>query len=269
MPGSPDKSKPRSPSGPAKRGGVPTEPSPAILPATAPRQRLRGEERERVIAQEAVRFFAEVGFDGDTRELARRLGVTQSLIFRYFPTKKALVDRVYQEVYVGRWNPYWESVVADRSIPLQDRLDRLYKDYARTALTWDWVRIFMFSGLRGEDINKRYLGFLRSRILEPVAAEVRAELGLPSPQARPLLPEEIELVWGMSARIFYFGQRQWIFDVPLEQDLDHMISVAVAHFVAGARVVVPALLASSGPLAPNSGRGKPAAARRRVPDAAA
>jgi AcrR family transcriptional regulator len=129
----------------------------------APRRRLKREDRDREIAQAAVAFFAEVGFDGDTRELARRMGVTQSLIFRYFPSKAALIERVYQEVYVGRWNSYWESIIADRSMPLQTRLLRFYKDYARVALTYDWVRIFMFSGLRGENINNRYLEFLRSR----------------------------------------------------------------------------------------------------------
>jgi len=86
-----------------------------------PRKRMKREDRDREIAAAAVAFFAEVGFDGDTRELARRLGVTQSLIFRYFPSKAALIERVYQEVYVGRWNPYWETIIADRSVPLQDR----------------------------------------------------------------------------------------------------------------------------------------------------
>lgn len=192
--------------------------------------------------EEAVRFFAEVGFDGDTRELARRMGVTQSLIFKYFPNKATLIERVYQEVYVGRWNPYWEVIIADRSIPLQERLTRLYGDYAKTALTWDWVRLFMFSGLRGEAINQRYLQFLRSRVLEPVATEIRADLGLPAPDVVPLTVAEIELVWGINARIFYFGQRRWIFNVPLEGDIDELIRLTISHFIAGAQAVVPSLV---------------------------
>ena len=81
-------------------------------------KRLTGPEREKHIAQEAVKYFAEVGFVGDTRELAQRLGVTQSLLYKYFPSKEALINRVYEEVYLGRWNPFWESVVKDRTIPL-------------------------------------------------------------------------------------------------------------------------------------------------------
>lgn len=214
----------------------------SVVADSPPRRRLSGEARERAIVEEAVKFFAEVGFDGDTRELARRMGVTQSLIFKYFPSKAALVEKVYQEVYVGRWNPYWEIIIADRRVPLQERLTRHYCDYAKTALTWDWVRLFMFSGLRGEAINQRYLQFLRSRVLEPVAAEIRADLGLPGPDVVPLTVAEIELVWGINARIFYFGQRRWIFNVPLEEDIDELIRLTISHFIAGAKAVVPDLV---------------------------
>jgi len=117
--------------------------------------RLTSQEREKQIVLAAVEFFAEVGFSGDTRQLARRLGVTQSLIYKHFPTKDALIDKVYEEVYVGRWNPFWETVIQDRSIPLEERLVSLYIEYSKAALTRDWVRIFMFSGLRGESINKK------------------------------------------------------------------------------------------------------------------
>ena len=213
----------------------------------APRRRLKREDRDREIAQAAVAFFAEVGFDGDTRELARRMGVTQSLIFRYFPSKAALIERVYQEVYVGRWNSYWESIIADRSMPLQTRLLRFYKDYARVALTYDWVRIFMFSGLRGENINNRYLEFLRSRVLEPIAKELRVELGLPGFEQVPLTEEEVELIWGINARVFYLGQRLWIFNAPLTLDIDQIIDQTITSYLAGAKQTIPDLIKAKRP----------------------
>jgi AcrR family transcriptional regulator len=220
--------------------------SASLLAPSAPRRRLKREDRDREIAQAAVAFFAEVGFDGDTRELARRMGVTQSLIFRYFPSKAALIERVYQEVYVGRWNSYWESIIADRSIPLQTRLLRFYKDYARVALTYDWVRIFMFSGLRGENINTRYLEFLRSRVLEPIAKELRVELGLPGFEEVPLTEEEVELIWGINARVFYLGQRLWIFNAPLTLDIDQIIDQTITSYLAGAKQTIPDLIGVSG-----------------------
>ena len=216
--------------------------SKAKVAAPTPAKRLSGAEREKHIVSEAVRFFAEVGFGGDTRELAQRLGVTQSLLYKYFPNKEALINRVYEEVYLGRWNPFWESVIRDRSIPLQERLTRLYIEYAKAALNRDWVRIFMFSGLRGEDINRKYLDVLRSRILEPIAVELRHELKLPPPEEIALKSAEIELVWSINARVFYFGQREWIFNVPVEDDLDTLIVQTIEHFIAGARVVLPKIL---------------------------
>lgn len=217
----------------------------ARTPAKTTAKRLTGPEREKHIAQEAVRYFAEVGFVGDTRELAQRLGVTQSLLYKYFPSKEALINRVYEEVYLGRWNPFWETVVKDRTIPLKDRLTRHYIEYAKAALTRDWVRIFMFSGLRGEDINRKYLQVLRERILEPIAIELRHEFGLPSVSQIPLQTSEIELVWSVNARLFYFGQRKWIFDVPIEDDLSDLINMTIEHFIAGARVVLPQILEKS------------------------
>ena len=55
---------------------------------------------EKMIVEEAIRFFAEAGFAGQTRELARRLDVTQPLLFQYFPTKDDLIERV--RVWDGR-----------------------------------------------------------------------------------------------------------------------------------------------------------------------
>ncbi len=224
--------------------------------------RLSAADREQHIVEEAVRYFAEVGFGGDTRELAKRLGVTQSLLYRYFPSKEALINKVYELVYMGRWNPFWEAVIRDRTLPLAERLTRHYTEYAKAALTRDWVRIFMFSGLRGEDINRRYLAVLRERILVPIAAELRHELKLPGVDVVPLSGAEVELVWSINARIFYFGQRMWIFDVPLEGRLEDLIRLTVDHFLAGARETLPQLLHQR---ANADGAAPPVAARAAQP----
>jgi AcrR family transcriptional regulator len=68
-------------------------------------KRLAAAEREQQIIAEAVRFFAEVGFTGQTRELAQRLHITQPLLYRYFPTKQDLIERVYKDVFFKRIDP--------------------------------------------------------------------------------------------------------------------------------------------------------------------
>ena len=57
------------------------------------RRNMRAAERERFIVDEAVKFFfAEHGFGGQTRELAKRMGITHSAIYRHFPSKEALIE---------------------------------------------------------------------------------------------------------------------------------------------------------------------------------
>src|SRR4051794_15582071 len=57
--------------------------------SSRPRRNMRAVERERLIVDEAIRFFAERGFDGEMRELAIRIGIAHSAIYRHFPSKEA------------------------------------------------------------------------------------------------------------------------------------------------------------------------------------
>jgi AcrR family transcriptional regulator len=213
----------------------PSDPSRPRWPGagTRRRRRLPRDTREQLIAKEAVRFFAEFGFGGRTRELARRLGVTQPLLYRYFPSKAALIDRVYEEVYLNRWKPEWEALLDDRSIPLPERLTRFYQDYARSILSYEWVRIFLFSGLEGVSINRRYLKLVRDRIFLRVAREIRAAYGLPRVRRRDVVEGETELVWALHASIFYIGVRKWVYGLPVPRDIDAAVARKVRAFLEG------------------------------------
>jgi AcrR family transcriptional regulator len=200
------------------------------------RQRLPPDEREREIVRGAVAYFAEVGFEGSTRDLAARLGITQPLLYRYFPSKEALLDRVYQEVYLSRWDPRWEARLAARSVPLAERLTAFYRDYARVILTYEWVRLFMFAGLKGLDFNTRYIAFLRRVVFERIAIELRAACG--QPEGTSLCEEEAELIWSLHAAIFYLGVRRWIYAMPMPADLDADIALKVRAFLSGAPVAL-------------------------------
>src|SRR5258708_15860922 len=168
------------------KASTPTEESVVKASAKArPRSATRGPprldptQREAIITREAVAFFAECGFEGQTRELAKRLRITQPLLYRYFPTKEALIERVYQEVFVGRWNASWGKLITDRAEPLKSRLTQFYREYAETILTYEWIRLFMFAGLKDLGLNDRYLKMLRERVFEKVIVEIRAAYGRP------------------------------------------------------------------------------------------
>lgn len=204
------------------------------------RKRLQRGEREAMIVKEAVRFFAEHGFKGQTRQLAQRIGITQPLLYRYFPNKTALIERVYEEVFIARWNPEWETWLTDRTQPLHARLVRFYQDYTRNILHYEWIRLFLFSGLEGLDINRRYLRFMRERIWSKVVAEIRFEGGRPTLEQEAASETEIELVWAVIASIFYIGVRRWVFGLRVPDDLDAIIEDKVRGFLEGAPAAMAA-----------------------------
>lgn len=210
---------------------------PASKPA-APRQRLDPAERERLIVEGAVRFFAEVGFDGHTRDLARRLGITQPLLYRYFPSKEHLIERVYEEVYLKRWQPRWDVLVADRRQPLEDRLIQFYKEYTGVIFNSDWIRIFMFAGLKDVGINKRYLAIVRKRLFIPLCSDLRQLAGLPDTDTQPLTNEEVELASALHGSIIYVAIRKWIYHLPLPKDLDAHVERVVRTFLHGAPMIM-------------------------------
>jgi TetR/AcrR family fatty acid metabolism transcriptional regulator len=68
---------------------------------TTPRRRLAPEARTAEIMAAARVLLREVGYEKFLpAELARRCGVTEPLIYKYFPTKRDLLARVVNEWYV-------------------------------------------------------------------------------------------------------------------------------------------------------------------------
>src|SRR5246500_4835838 len=159
---------------------------------TRPKQkRLSPDDRRKEFVAKATEFFSEEGFGGGTRDLARRLGVTQPLLYRYFPSKDDLIKEVYRTVYLEPLDEGWDGLLADRSRPLRDRLLEFYRGYTKVIFRRKWLRIYLYSGLRGLDINRWYVGVVRDKILTRIIRECRHDLGLPA-QSKPMAPE-IEL----------------------------------------------------------------------------
>ena len=199
--------------------------------AGAKQRRLSPDDRRREFVAKATEFFSEEGFGGGTRALARRLGVTQPLLYRYFPSKDDLIKEVYRTVYLDPLDTGWEKLLADRSRPLRERLLEFYRAYTDAIFTRKWLRIYLYAGLKGLDINRWYVGMVRDKILSRLIRECRHEAGL-AVQSKPTAAE-IELAWVFHGGIFYYGVRKYIYESPVLEDKEQMISDALDVFLAG------------------------------------
>lgn len=197
----------------------------------AKRRRLSADDRRSEFVIKATELFAEEGFGGGTRALARKLGVTQPLLYRYFPSKDDLIREVYRKVYLGPLETGWEMSLSDRSRPLRERLQEFYQAYTDTIFNRKWLRIYLYSGLKGLDINRWYVGMVKDKILTRIIKECRHEAGLVA-QTRPSAAE-LELAWVFHGGIFYYGVRKYIYEAPVLEDKTQMISDALNVFLAG------------------------------------
>lgn len=218
----------------ARRGTIGAEPIPAGHFAERRRVHLPAAERELQIVEAAAAFFAEHGFSGQTRELAKTMGITHSAIFRYFPTKESLIERMYEHVFLNRWNPAWRDLIQDRSQTLEQRLLLFYRTYVDRIFDDTWVRIFMHSGLGGYPIASRYMALVGDQLIVPMCGELRDTLALPPPEAAPLTEREQEAAWGLHGKVFYLAIRRFIYRVTIPTDIQPIIEDDVRTFLAGA-----------------------------------
>src|ERR1700753_3063316 len=197
----------------------------------AKQRRLSPDDRRKEFVAKATEFFAEEGFGGATRDLARRLGVTQPLLYRYFPSKDDLIKEVYRTVYLEPFDTGWDKLLTDRSRPLGDRLKEFYGAYTDVIFSRKWLRIYFYSGLKGLDINRWYVGMVGEEILMRIVRECGHDAE-PPPLSRPSAPE-LEMAWVFHSGIFYYGVRKYIYESPVLEDKAQMISDAVDAFLVG------------------------------------
>lgn len=199
------------------------------------RSRLRRDDRERMILEEAIGFFCEHGLEGQTRALADRLNITQPLIYRYFPDKDALLNRVFEELMARRWKPEWPRLLGDRSRPFEDRLSQFVVEYGKALCQDSWMRLIVSAGMKDCDFDKRFLDQVRSDVVLPLCAEARAAFNLPSAEEAPYSPAELEAAWSIHARLFFLALREWLHRAEAAQSVDALAPGIVAGYLATAR----------------------------------
>jgi len=198
-------------------------------------RRMSREERRDMIIDGAVRFFSEHGFGANTRDLAKELGVSHGLLFRYFEKKGDLLDEVYRRNFLRRWSDAWIDDLQERSTPLRDRLIAFYEDYIRVIDERHWVRLILLAGLSDTGLTSRYINENVSPLLCTIANEALAASDQGSPiyaSADDMTQKHLEWVWHLHSSIIYYLIRKHIFGVTVTDSPREMIEIAVDGFIA-------------------------------------
>jgi AcrR family transcriptional regulator len=208
------------------------------------RQRLSPQDRERQIVTGAIDFFSRRGLDAQIRDLAKEIGIAHTLLYHYFPTKQALIDRVYEELFVGRWDPGWEALL-DGPLPLEEKLCALYKSYLAVILTPEWIRIIVGSGLSDGVIPKRYFEMMRERFFPRVIRETRKAFAMRS-RAKPSVREQALLMGLHGGLIYSLGIWPHVYGQKIEgEGPDKPLSLAMRDLMIRDRVQAYILQAKS------------------------
>lgn len=204
---------------------------PANVERTGRRQRLDPEARAEMILEHAITFFAEHGFDGQLKDLAEVIGVSQALIFAYFGSKQTLIERVYEKVYIARWKDAWYEGLVDRTKPLDDRLREYYVDYLKAIDEPIWIRIVLYSGLSGNELTRRYVSNRVEKLLRAIVSEVYDTFKF----SKKEFPETdlYEIVWDLQSSFLYGLVRKHIWKLPVMTDSERLVEQRVRHFMNG------------------------------------
>lgn len=195
------------------------------------------DKRKILIMRGAVKYFAEVGPEGQTRELAKRLGITQSLLFKYFPSKDDLISCVYEYVYVRQWDAAWEKLIGDQSATLDQRLMAFYAEYLETFYHHDTIRLYFYIAMRNPTIHRNYIRMIKHKIIDVVARQICALYGVApdgSTEARA-----VELVWGLHSKILDIAIRRFIYGLPQATPLPTLLAELVHAFILGTGALRP------------------------------
>jgi len=208
------------------------------------RRHLPYDLRRAQILDKAIQFFAEYGLTGQTRHLAAACGVSQRLLYRYFPNKAALLDEVYREAIVKPFDPAWLDDLENGEIPLRERLTTFYTRYANQVLTRRWLRLFLYSSLAETPMVSSYADAIVKKILNVVVTVATRDLALTAP-ARAADRQRIG--WMLHGAVVMAGIRVHIYGISSVGAWHREIDLWVDTFLAS----LPDLCAEMGEAADN------------------
>ena len=207
-------------------------PDAMLPPSDSPRsitKRLKPAERRRDLLDKAIIFFAEHGMTAPTRALAEACGVAQRLLYRYFPSKAALLDAVYEEAIVAPFKAVWLVRLQDRSVEIEQRIAVFYLDYFQAIFTRQWLRLFLYAGLESGQMTSAYIDAIVKQLLEALVGEAAAARGVELPQSRALLHE---IGWVLHGALSHLAIRREVLGASRNLALEDVLDLHIRGFLA-------------------------------------
>jgi AcrR family transcriptional regulator len=141
------------------------------------------------------------------------------LLYRYFPTKDALIEAVYDSLR-GGWDESRSVILDAPDRTLEERIGDFYQAYIFRNDGYPGVRLFVWAALMGIDLPLRYSDDLDALVLRPVLNAIRRAVGRP-PVPLPLPRDERDLVLGMHGAVVFIGLRRHVYGATMT-DARHM-----------------------------------------------
>lgn len=204
--------------------------SPARNSKTGPVPRMAPADRKAMILARASDFFAEYGLTAQTRALANACGVAQRLLYRYFPSKAALVAEVYEEAIVAPFKAVWLVQLRDRSRPFEQRLTQFYQNYSNAVLTRKWLRLFLYASLAEARMAPDYIQAIILEMLETIAVEAAADQRVELPRD-PALRHEV--AWVLHGAVSHFAIRRHLYAASQSVAADRVLALQIRSFLSG------------------------------------
>lgn len=186
-------------------------------------------ERQAGLIAAAASLFAEKGFNGTTtREIAKAAGVSEALVFKYFPTKRLLYAAILAE-----------KVTVNELLEAVEEAARKHDDYRVFTLIASYrirpdvdstlLRLLLFSALEGHELSDMFFGKHHKVFYDHLAAYIRTRVedGAFRP-VDPLLAARAFIGMVVHHRLLHE-----IFGVPMHQSHENTVATYVDLFLTG------------------------------------
>ena len=191
--------------------------------------RPSSKKRQAGLIAAAASLFAAKGFNGTTtKEIAKAAGVSEALVFKYFPTKRALYAAILEEkVTVNELLEAVEKVSKkrdDHRVFTMIASSRIRPNVDSTLL-----RLLLFSALEGHELSEMFFGKHHKIFYDYLATYIRTRIddGAFRP-VDPLLAARAFIGMVVHHRLLHE-----IFEVPMHQSHEDTVSTYVDLFLTG------------------------------------